>query len=54
MLFQLVPSVIRIDIPALDRLVEFLSSSQQKEIDALVARLKVSSNKLKEITAHAD
>jgi len=54
MLFQIVPSVIRIEIPALDRLVEFLRGDQQKEVDALTARLKKSSQILQEITKHAN
>lgn len=34
------PFVIRLDFPALDRLIDFWESKQQQEIDALTAKLQ--------------
>jgi hypothetical protein len=44
-LFRLV-----IDFPALDRLMDFLESSQQKEVDALTARLRATNARLRAST----
>ncbi len=42
------PIVIRIEFPALDNLVTYLNSNQQKQLDALAAQLIELKNQLKQ------
>ncbi len=47
-ILQLVPAVIRIEIPALDRFVTFLESQEQEEVDQHVADLRQANQRSKQ------
>jgi uncharacterized coiled-coil protein SlyX len=45
---------VRIDVPALDRLVDYLTAKQQTEIDALAARVAQLTQALKQSSTHLE
>ncbi len=47
---EIPPIVIRVDIPALDRLVDYLTASDQPEVDAMAAQVRSATDALRQST----